>query len=455
MNAFALSSYSTAIATFLIGSFVFLRNRRSELNRIFFFYSSAIAIWAFLTAAHSVTASKTASLFCARFMHVLVPLIPVLFFHFILTLLNLKSDKRYIFFLKAGYFFAVAIGVVSLTTNLIVLDVRPKLGYLCFMDPGILYVPVIVLFSVFSCYGLLPVFLELRKSSGARKRQFAYLFWSSLVGYAFGASNFLPVYDLTFFPYPYGSLGITLYVFAFAYAVLKHGLLDIQVILKNTLVFAGLFFVLIAVLGVITVITQSYIGQYLGMGQTAQQILSILIVIVLFDPTRKLLTNLTDKFLFQKKYDYHKLLKDASRGMSNIESLEHLLGLVVHFITMKMRVKNAAVLMREGASDQYQLIYQRGFDKKFLTLTLYQNDPLIHYLENHKEAVDIERVKEQVEAASHSRDKSDKQYDFEAIRERMNQLQASCCVPSFLGRELRNILMLGEKKSALMTRFIP
>jgi signal transduction histidine kinase len=177
------------------------------------------------------------------------------------------------------------------------------------------------------------------------------------------------------------------------------------------------------------------------------QVGSIFFIVVGFDPTRKLLINLTDKYLFQKKYDYHKLLKDASRGMSNIESLEHLLGLVVHFITMKMRVKNAAVLMREGTSDQYHLVYQRGFDKKFLTLTLYQNDPLIHYLENHKEAVDIERVKEQVEASSYKRDKSDKQYDFEAIRERMNQLQASCCVPSFLGRELRNVLMLGEKKS--------
>jgi signal transduction histidine kinase len=105
------------------------------------------------------------------------------------------------------------------------------------------------------------------------------------------------------------------------------------------------------------------------------------------------------------------------------------------------------VLMREGTSDQYHLAYQRGFDKKFLTLTLYQNDPLIHYLETHKEAVDIERIKEQVEAASYKRDKSEKAYDYEAIRERMNQLQASCCVPSFLGRELRNILMLGEKKS--------
>ncbi|HNX69618.1 MAG TPA: ATP-binding protein [Candidatus Omnitrophota bacterium] len=202
-----------------------------------------------------------------------------------------------------------------------------------------------------------------------------------------------------------------------------------------------------AVVAGVTTFVQGAIGQVLNLGETSIRIASILIAMAFFDPARKLLTNLTDKFLFQKKYDYHKLLKDASRGMSNIESLEHLLGLVVHFVTMKMRVKNAGVLMRERNSDQYHLVYQRGYDKKHLSLTLYANDPLIHYLENHKEAVDIERVKEQVEAASYKRDQSDREYDFEAIRERMNQLQTSCCVPSFLGKELKSVLMLGEKKS--------
>jgi signal transduction histidine kinase len=232
-----------------------------------------------------------------------------------------------------------------------------------------------------------------------------------------------------------------------AYTIVKYREFDIAVFVRKTIAFAGIFGIIIAIVAIITAIVQSYLGQFFGMGRMATQILSILIAMALFDPIRKLLANLTDKFLFQKKYDYHKLLKDASRGMSNIESLEHLLGLVAHFVTMKMRVKNAAVLMREGSSDQYHLVYQRGFDKKFLTLTLYENDPLIHYLESHKEAVDIERIKEQVEASSYQRDKSEKAYDYEAIRERMNQLQASCCVPSFLGRELRNILMLGEKKS--------
>ena len=38
-------------------------------------------------------------------------------------------------------------------------------------------------------------------------------------------------------------------------------------------------------------------------------------------------------------------------------------------------------------------------------------------------------------------------YDFKMIQARMDELQAACCVPSFLGDNLRNVLILGEKKS--------
>lgn len=167
----------------------------------------------------------------------------------------------------------------------------------------------------------------------------------------------------------------------------------------------------------------------------------------LADSVKKFLRNLSVGFLFREKYNHYKLLKDASRGMSNVESLERLLGLVVHFVTVKMHVKNAAVLMREGLSDQFQLVCQRGYDKRHISLTLYSNDPLICYLENHKEAVDIGHIKKQAEAISSKHDKTDQRYDYEAIRERMDELQVHCCVPSFLGKDLKNVLLLGSKKS--------
>ena len=134
--------------------------------------------------------------------------------------------------------------------------------------------------------------------------------------------------------------------------------------------------------------------------------------------------------------------------MSNIESLERLLGLVIHFVTMKMRVRNAAVLIRDPKSNDFNLAYQRGYDKKFYSLVLNEDDPLIDYIAHHKESVDIERIREKIEDVKYRRKKTEGSvWDYEAIRDRMMYLQTTCCVPSFLGRELKNILLLGEKKS--------
>jgi len=429
-----------AVINFTLSVIILLRGSERLLSRIFAVFAAAVGFWCFAAFFFWVSDEP---LLWGRLMFVGPIIMAPAFLAFALVLSG-PTKKLNLSHLGLSCLPAV-IFLILVPTDIIVREI-------IYPQKEVVYGIGNSLFGVYFGLCFLAAFFSLginwKKARGRRRLQFRYLFLGIFLSSIIGVTTnlILPLMGTSLYN-RIGPAGTVFFVGIVAYAILKHQLMDIAVIIRRTLIFAGLFGVIMAAIGIVSALTQSFMGHFLGMGDTARQLLSIFIAIFLFDPTRTLLTNLTDKFLFQKKYDYHKLLKDASRGMSNIESLEHLLGLVMHFITMKMRVKNAAVLMREGMSDQYHLIYQRGFDKKFLTLTLYQNDPLIHYLETHKEAVDIERIKEQVEAASYQRDKSEKAYDYEAIRERMNQLQANCCVPSFLGRELRNVLMLGEKKS--------
>ncbi|MDD5217376.1 MAG: ATP-binding protein [Candidatus Omnitrophica bacterium] len=176
--------------------------------------------------------------------------------------------------------------------------------------------------------------------------------------------------------------------------------------------------------------------------------ISIFLIVLGYDPIRNLMMELTDRYLFQKKYDYQKLLKDASKGISNIESLERLFGLVVHFITMRMRVSRAAILTKDRGGTRYDLEYQRGYEKNYLAYCIEEANPLIQYLVQEKEAIDIEAVKEYVMQGSKKRGKGGhREYDFNAIKKQMDELGASCCVPSFLGKDMKNVLTLGEKKS--------
>ncbi|MEI7751141.1 MAG: ATP-binding protein [Candidatus Omnitrophota bacterium] len=442
---YQLGAFFTAVLNFFLFWLVFTRGRNQVLIRRFIFYSSAIIFWAVFVLLATTVRSPKAALFFSQLCHAGAVLIPIFFLHFIYAYIGV-SDRALVvrvFNAVAGIF----IVVIFCAPDLFFSGVSPKFGFPYFPNNGPLYSAWFLFFGIVVAFAHVRLLIAGLSVEGVKRKQAFFFFAANLLGYLGGVGCFLPVYSINMFPFPYGPFGVALFSLVTTYAILKHKFLNIEKLLQNTVIFTGLlgFVLSVSLLG--SFFIQDVLNKYFGLQPVWSRLVSLLVIVFGFEPARKLLINLTDKFLFQKKYDYHKLLMDASRGMSNIESLEHLLGLVVHFITMKMRVRNAAVLMREGTSDQYHLAYQRGFDKKFLTLTLYQNDPLIHYLETHKEAVDIERIKEQVEAASYKRDKSERAYDYEAIRERMNQLHASCCVPSFLGRELRNILMLGEKKS--------
>ena len=444
-GSYQLGALFTAVLNFFLFWLVFTRGRSQVLIRKFIFYSSSIIFWAVFVLLATTVRSPDAALFFSQLCHAGAVLIPIFFLHFIYAYIGVAASAWVVRVFNV--LAAIFIGIIFCTPDLFFSGVSPKFGFPYFPNNGPLYSAWFLFFGVVVIFTHCRLLMAALSFSGVKRKQAFFFFAANLLGYLGGIGCFLPVYSINLFPFPYGPYGVALFSLVTTYAILKHKFLDIEKLLQNTVIFAGLlgFVLSVSLLG--TLLIQDVLNKYFGLQAVWSRVISMFVIVFGFDPARKVLINLTDRFLFQKKYDYHKLLKDASRGMSNIESLEHLLGLVVHFITMKMRVRNAAVLMREGTSDQYHLIYQRGFDKKFLTLTLYQNDPLIHYLETHKEAVDIERIKEQVEAASHERDKSEKAYDYEAIRERMNQLQASCCVPSFLGRELRNVLLLGEKKS--------
>jgi signal transduction histidine kinase len=231
--------------------------------------------------------------------------------------------------------------------------------------------------------------------------------------------------------------------------------MDIEVIIRKTVIFAGLLAFVFGVFSAATLFVQKVLVN-VGVNEIWTYIISLFLIVLGYDPIRNLLVNLTDRYLFQKKYDYQKLLKDASKGMSRIESLDHLMKLVVHFITMKMRVKNVGVLTRQDGADMFRLYCQRGYEKNYLDYRLDGSSALIAYLHYEKEPLDIERVKEGIESGGERRRKKQTkkgvavaaaEYDYSAIKAQMEELEAVCCVPSFLGHELRNILVLGEKKS--------
>ncbi|HRK61995.1 MAG TPA: ATP-binding protein [Candidatus Omnitrophota bacterium] len=278
-------------------------------------------------------------------------------------------------------------------------------------------------------------------SLGSQKKQYQWIFWSTLIAYVGGATNWLVWYDIAFPPYL--NSGIAIYVLVLTYAIFRHRLLGFDLIIKRTLVFAGLLAFVFGIYTFATLFFKNVINDFFTVSEFWVNALAIALIVAGYDPLRKILIDLTDRYFFQKGYNYHQVLKDASRGMAKIESLRHLLGLVLHFITMKMRVENAAVLSFDTQDRLFRLSASRGYKGNVARISLNIDHPLVERMREERDAIQLHDIFEKMDA---EQDEVKKQ-DLKIISDEMIMLGTKCAIPSFLGKELRNVLLIGDKKS--------
>lgn len=430
--------------------FIVLQYRQKQIHVIYCVFSMCVSIWTICAFALFYNLSIQSALIWGKALHVAVLLIPALFFHFVTLLLK---SKRAAFFVLPIYTLSGIFFVLNVLGFLIVSVNRNYFGY---YSQGSRIYPLFSLYVVsVITTSLILILKEIFKKNIAlvEKKQLLTIAVGTGLALIGGINDLLPVigfqtYPFTNFPvYRLGSLMIGIYGICVAYSIIRYQLMDIDVIIRRAVVFAGLLTFVFGIFSAATFLVQEVLSK-LGAGKVWTYGISLFFIVLGYDHIRNLLVNLTDKYFFQKKYDYQKLLKDAARGMSKIESLHKLLGLVTHVITMRMRVKNAAIMMKRR-DNEYELGYQRGYEKNFLEYRLDDTNPMIMYLKREKESVEIEHVREFMESGNKKVVKGEKphEYDFQAILLTMQELSAACVIPSFLGHELQNILLIGEKKS--------
>lgn len=443
MTVFASISLINCITCFLIGCFLLYKSHRNPVHVAFCVFDFCVAFYAFFYFLWQVANVEEHSIFFFKLCIFGVVLINSAFINFTCVILGLWDRFKYKLFAIHGINAFFAIASFFLFYN----SWTEKFGYGIWPIPSNLFhaylswwfIQVFYSFYLLYRYGI-------ARPEAKVKRQFQWVFWSTFIAYAGGATNWLVWYDINFPPYL--NSGIAIYTLVLVYAIFRYQLLGIEVLIRKTLVFAGLLGFVFAVFSAATFLVREVLSVYFGISNTLTYTISIFLIVLGYDHIRNLLVDLTDRYLFQKKYDYQKLLKDASKGISKIESLDHLFRLVTHFITMRIRVKNAAILAKKSENGDFTLEYQRGYTKNYLSYRLKRESPLIYYLTKENEAIDLDRLEEFVsEGGKHVKGEDVRIYDFEGIKKQMADLEANCCVPSFLGKELRNILVMGPKKS--------
>ncbi|MGD0336049.1 MAG: ATP-binding protein [Candidatus Omnitrophota bacterium] len=438
--AYRLSLYLTTFTTFVLGCFILLKAQRNKTSLIYVAFLFSLAGWSLLQVSLSVVSGSEKLLLISRLAHVFIIILPCLFLHFTYLFLDIEKENRKTLILA----YLISLGFIALLPfKAFIPGVRYLANIKYFPTAGPIYHFHCAFFYMLVILCIYELHRGYRNSKGLRATQLKYMFWSAIIGFSAGSSSYLYVYNKPMFFNPYATFGVPLYVLTIAYIIYKHRFMDISLVLKKTVIYGIIYSLSLAVFGSIVMLLGQLAMPAVNQGLIGLSMLAVFVIVSMVKPLDKFLSTLTDKFLFRERYEYHKTLREASQGMIRIRELDKLLNLIVTIITKHVRVKQAAIFIYEKETNAYVVKASRGrlkIPKNYLKVT--RHNPLLKYLLKTKDSIVCEELKLIL--------KQGPSIALKEVIEKLDNIEVSICVPSFLKGKLIGFLLLGEKLSGEM-----
>ncbi|MBF0385102.1 MAG: GAF domain-containing protein [Candidatus Omnitrophica bacterium] len=446
MTIYAFPPIITCILLFIIGIVVLRNNRYSVVNRVFTLFCFSLSGWLFGYSLMYLSPDKTQAMFWARVGFSFIVFIPIFAYHFISRLLN-RSNKELLTLLYSLSGPAVLLG----WTKYIYKEIGDYFwGY--YPIAGKLYFLFLLSFSVLFSYGLVLLYLGLRRSYRANNILLTQQLKCVFVAFLFGTTgivDYVVKYEVAI--YPFGYISALIFISLIAYAIIKYRFMNVKVVIANISIF---IFVYALVLGI-----PFELGYKYGHWKTS---LWTMLLLASGGPFLFMyLQRRAENVILQEEKRIQGLLTKASYGMRTLRNLSKLLDLTIDILAKNLGLENAAIFLVEPDNVTYSI---RSFwPSKDNSIAIHEGhkgdkspasvnvsaykigariekaDPLVRFLHEKQHPVLLEEVK-----LAQDTNKGDKRL-LETIR-KMTDLKASAVVPIFIEDYLQGFIVLGARK---------
>lgn len=347
-------------ANLLLGLFVFLRNRRSVTQLLFFLLTVDIGLWSVANYLTLQFADLLTVLYWTRVVMALAVPQAILFFLLIHTLPSsrlLITVPKLIGLILAGI---ITMGLCMspyLFPSIIFVDNAPS------PTPGPA-MPFFVLIAVGSVIaGIWTLARRLRTSKGILRSQLQaiglgvvmmftlIIFFNFILVVVFQVSSFIsfsPLYTLPF-------------VIATAYAIIRHKFLDIRLVIVRAVSYA----ILISIFGLIYAIVFSSVASLLVSPFIDPKFIGLstviaLVMLVTFPGVKRLIEKATDVVFFRNRYDAPQVLYRLAKVMAHSLRLEDLSHQFLQQLNKELRITKSCIVLIHG--QRIFTIISEGYD---------------------------------------------------------------------------------------------
>ena len=430
----ALITFANALLAFL----VYNRNKKNITNRIFAIFCIFIILWSSASFLEEIIKNSAVIEVLWRIDFGFAPVLAYIFFVFANVFpTHLKANQRSLTFFSLP---ALLMFILTILTKLVVKDFNIFPDGIKFVDGEL--INVYSLFIVAYLFtGIIILFSKYKKSSGIKKTQILYV----LVG--FFTSIIITILTNLIAPRlvsgptevsKLGVYGIIIFIFATAYSIVKHRLLDVKLVILRTISYS-LVVVLISTFVVgITLLIPPLLDSVV-----AQSVIAVFVsifLVVILDPLKRMIAKITDKLFFKARIDYDIVLNSLSTIINKEIDLKKLLSEVSFKLKLELKIQSATILLHVEESQNY---VQHGAGSEKMTV-LDHTSTLVQYLNRKHRIVVMEALERRIEDTSSPQER----LELELSKAELDKLNAGIISPIITsdGR-IAAILVLGGKLS--------
>jgi signal transduction histidine kinase len=433
--AFTIASLITAIVSFSLGIFVYLKNTKSAVNKSWFILSLSVSIWSFGIFALHNSPDEAHALFWIRFMYCGAIFIPSSFLHLIFNVSGITRYARNKKIILATYIISIIFLILNFTP-LFVKGVKPRLDFKYFTDPGIL-LPVYGLFYLSDLiYAFYKLITEFPRVSAVKRNQLKYILFAAIVGFGGGLSTFLPLANIKIFPFGY--YVTPFYSVIVSYAIVKHRLMDIDIVIKKGAVYAYLASLIFVPCVLIIFFAQKFFFGYTNLFFSLLVLATLLLSSLVILAVKPNIEEYIEKRLFKDKYEYKKTVRELSKIIISFLDENELFKKAGNILTKELGTEKVSFFMLDREKRAYTLRASQKLRKPKIRV-LPEKDIFFQWLQKKGKAV----VKEEIEKIV-----NDPQ--IKPVVKTMGAMESEVCIPLLTRNELIGTVNLGHKRSGAM-----
>lgn len=389
----------------LILALMVLFTGKRNLNRMFFFLLTlSLIAWSIVNYMSIHTTDQVMMLFWMRTVMFFAVFQATFFLLFTVTFPNKNISKNripllviYLLLVAGSLYITLSPYMFSGVTFDIETGARsPEIA------KGMLLFVIVAIGSILA--GLINLIKKYLRNKGIIRKQIQFLLLGIFLMFLFIIIfNFIlvTVFKIDLFV-NLGQLYTLPFVILTAYSIAAYRLFDIKVIIRRTVVYSVLLAFVLGIYSAVIFASAGILGGTADINRSTMipNLIAAILIAIGFEPLRKFLTRVTDKYLFKQAYDPQLVLKQLSDTLVSVLALDEALLSMMKIVKDSLRISHTAVLViyDESTEENRVRVHSVGYlgvQKNGLNLKV--SDPIIKYIRQKRSLEVVEELERRLE----------------------------------------------------------